>query len=136
MQNHGYYYQWIIFIVCKWYALLLNSLYKLVHVFIVLMFIIAPTITPDIQGQPTIPVTGSNYNLTCHVAQSLQSSKTYQLKKGRTILRNNTMAIFNFMSLRLSDAGCYTCMVTIESEYLSGSIIALSRTHNVNLTSE
>lgn len=100
---------------------------------------VAPTITTDIdiQGLPMIPVIGSNYSLSClvsRVAESLESHKTYQWKKGNTIiLTATTMEVFNFLPLTASHAGRYTCMVTVESAYLNGNIIALSPYHDLNL---
>lgn len=101
---------------------------------------IAPIITTDIQGLPQnlIPVVGSNYYLTClvsGVAESLESHKTYQWRIGNTILTATTED-FNFLPLTTSHAGRYTCMVTVESAYLNGNIIALSPDHDLNLRSE
>ena len=86
-----------------------------------------------------IPMIGLSYSLTClvsPVAESLQSYKTYEWKKGNTILTEHTMAILDLLPLRTSDAGSYSCMVTIQSAYLNGNIIALSQSHDVNLMSE
>ena len=85
------------------------------------------------------PMIGSDYSLTCVVSQvteSLELRTTYQWRKENAIIRRATMMITNFLPLRTSDAGRYTCMVTIDSAYLNGNIISQSQNYDLSLICE
>ena len=70
------------------------------------------------------------YSLTCTVtgAESLTDAMvTYQWLKNGAVISNQTMATLFFSPLAISDAGSYTCQVTVTSSLLSEPI-----TTNIN----
>ena len=75
----------------------------------------------------------SGYSLTCDVTgdENLSSTRTYQwtMDNGTTQTQVGTNSnSLSFSSLSLSDAGQYTCSVTVSSLYLDGNAIASSVT--------
>ena len=76
---------------------------------------------------------GQSYSRTCGVTgtENLDSSITYQWtnSNGDQI---GIDRVLSFSPLRLSDAGQYTCQVTVSSPYLNDDITMMD-THNVTL---
>ena len=70
-----------------------------------------PPINVQISGSRETPTSGENYALTCNV--SAISVSTYQWRKNDDILNDQTSQILSFSPLRLSDAGMYTCSITV-----------------------
>ena len=93
-------------------------------------FISAPTVSVQIGNIVSTPTAGENYLLTCSVsgAENLHPTITYRwIKNSSTRLQvaTNSSTLF-FTPLRLIDAASYICEVTINSNSLSGDIIAMS----------
>ena len=72
----------------------------------------------------------SGYSLTCDVTgdENLSSIRTYHWTRDNGAMsqvgtNSNTLS---FSSLSLSDAGRYTCNVTVSSPYLNNNVMALS----------
>ena len=84
-----------------------------------------PTITVTVTADVATPVAGSMYSLTCTLtgAERLTDSTTnYQWFKNGEVVSSQTMETLSFSSLSFSDAGGYTCQVTVMSNLLSGHI--------------
>ena len=79
------------------------------------------------------PVLGVMYTLTCNVTGAAVT--TYQWRKNGSILQGQTTEILSFSPLRLSDAGRYTCGITVmDSPILSsGTDIVLQSKYNIML---
>ena len=80
------------------------------------------------------------YSLTCDLtvtgAENLNSSITYQWTKNNgTQTLVGADRVLSFSSLRLSDAGQYTCQATVSSPYLNNDITIMD-THDVRLQSK
>ena len=60
-------------------------------------------------------IVGQNYTLTCRVHGTDSTVTAYQWMKNGTLLSNEMQATLSFSSIRLSDAGQYTCEVTVKS---------------------
>ena len=78
----------------------------------------APTTPPTITVTVVVsddgtPTAGQSYTLTCSV--SVASVTTYQWRKNVSVIQGETTEMLSFSSLRLSDAGQYTCEVTVNS---------------------
>ena len=96
---------------------------------------------PDISVQITTSgalLLGQNdYSLTCGVSgtEHLNPSITYQWTKNNGTLTQIQVAavarVLSFSSLRLSDAGRYTCRATVSSPYLNNNI---TRMHSCDIT--
>ena len=63
---------------------------------------------------PTSPVVGQSYTLTCRVYGTDSPITAYQWMKDGIQLANEMQATLSFSSIMLSDAGQYTCGVTVE----------------------
>ena len=82
---------------------------------------------------------GSMYSLTCNItgAERLTdagASVTYQwllIKNGAIVALDQTMATLSFSPLTFSDAGSYTCEVTVTSSLLSDLITTISASNSV-----
>ena len=70
------------------------------------------TVTVVVSGDGT-PTARQNYTLTCSV--SVASVTTYQWRKNGSVIQDETTESLSFSPLRLSDAGQYTCEVTVNS---------------------
>ena len=70
-----------------------------------------PPINVQISGSRETPTSGENYALTC-IVSGVSSVSTYQWRKNDDIL-DQTSQILSFSPLRLSDAGIYTCSITV-----------------------
>ena len=77
------------------------------------------------------PTVGQSYSLTCSVGGVTVSS--YQWRKDGAVLPGETTRVLSFSSLRLSDAGRYSCEIRITAD--SETFIAL-RNRTVIIQSE
>ena len=57
------------------------------------------------------PTVGQSYSLTCSVSGGIVSS--YQWRKDGTVVQGQTTEVLSFSTLRLSDAGRYSCEITV-----------------------
>ena len=73
------------------------------------------------------PTAGQNYTLTCSVSGA--SVTTYQWRKDGSVIQGETTEKLSFSPLRLSDAGQYTCEVTVNSMTLTDdeNVIIMSK---------
>ena len=83
-----------------------------------------------------------NYSLTCDVTVTGNPNSfiTYQWTKNNGIQTEDVQAgtdpkVLSFSSLRLSDAGRYTCQATVSSTYLNNDITMMG-TQDIRLQSE
>ena len=86
-------------------------------------FLPAPTVQITTSGTPAVGQSG--YSLTCSVpgAENLSPSITYQWTKNNGAQTQiGADRVLSFSSLRLSDAGWYTCQATVSSPYLNNDI--------------
>ena len=77
----------------------------------------------------------SGYSLTCNVTgdENLSSTRTYQWTRDNgtmTQVGTNSNSL-SFSSLGLSDAGRYTCSVTVSSPYLNSNVVVSSSNSEV-----
>ena len=89
----------------------------------------------------TTPTAGQNYEFTCSVsgAENLNPNTTYKWTKnnGTQTKFMSNLGNFSFTPLRLTDAANYVCEATIESDYLTNTIVTMStNSHNVRIESE
>ena len=87
----------------------------------------ASGITVQIRNNGAAPILEQSYFLNCEVTGTRDSISTYQWQKDDTVL-SETGPILSFSSLRLSDAGQYTCQVTVNGTVFNHS-------QNIRLTS-
>ena len=71
----------------------------------------APLISVHIIGSVATPTVGQSYTLTCSVSGA--SVTTYQWRKDGSAIQDTT-EMLSFSLLRASDAGQYTCRVTVD----------------------
>ena len=84
-----------------------------------------PIITIRVDGDRVPPIVGSVYSLTCAItgAERLTNSNvTYQWFRSGEVVPGQTMETLPFSSLSISDAGDYSCAITLSSYLLSGPI--------------
>jgi hypothetical protein len=70
-------------------------------------------------------VIGRSHTLICNVSgtDDLNPNITYMwIKNSSQFLANSSVGALSFQSLRLSDAGEYTCRITVRSPYLRDEI--------------
>ena len=87
------------------------------------------TVKVDDQSNTAAPMAGSSYSLNCTVtgAERLNGSTiTYQWFKDGEMVSGQAMKSYSFARLSFSDAGGYTCRVTLMSDLLSGSFTTTS----------
>ena len=93
----------------------------------IIFLIIAPQITATVNGSPVITSLGEQQTLTCSITGAERVSvhtKTFHWTKStgsRSQIQGNSSTL-TFSTLRVSDAGEYTCRAIIDSDILSGSI--------------
>ena len=75
--------------------------------------ILATSVTVQITGSVATPALGRNYSLTCEVSGTSDPVSSYQWRKGDTMF-SEAGPTLSFSSLSLSDAGQYTCQVTVD----------------------
>ena len=71
------------------------------------------TVTVQIRDNGVTPALGQSYSLTCEVSGASDPVSSYQWRKGDTMLSEAGQTL-SFSSLSLSDAGQYTCLVTVD----------------------
>ena len=71
-----------------------------------------PPINVQISGSRETPTSGENYALTCNVS-GVNDVTMYLWRKNDDILNDQASQILSFSPLRLSDAGMYTCSITV-----------------------
>ena len=64
---------------------------------------------------PISPTVGQSYTLTCRVHGTDSHVTAYKWMKDGNLLSNELQATLSFSSIMLSDAGQYTCEVTVEN---------------------
>ncbi len=106
-----------------------NNMHKLNPSLLILysLFNIAPTILVNIFDSGSTADLGKNFSLSCHIFghENLATpSIHYQWLKSGSVLHHNSSMILTFPYLTLSEAGLYTCMVTINSSYLLDQLVA------------
>ena len=87
----------------------------------------APSVTVWITGSVATPTLGQSYSLTCDVTGASGLVSAYQWRRDDTVL-SETGSILSFSPLGLSDAGQYTCQVTVDG-------MMFSHTKDIRLTS-
>ena len=102
-----------------------------------------PPISVEISGSEATPTAGQIYTLICIVsgAENLNPTTTYWWTKSNTNVTQTQVGTnsntLSFSSLRLSDAGKYTCAVAVTSDYLARNVILTSSySENVSIQSE
>ena len=70
------------------------------------------TVSIQISASPATPTTGQSYTLICNVSGA--SVTTYQWRKNGMVLPEMGPTL-SFSSFRLSNAGRYTCNITVDS---------------------
>ena len=97
-----------------------NYYYVKSVVIIFLILTIAPTVLVNVSDSGSTADVGGDLSLSCRIFghENLANlSVEYQwLKNGSTLYHNSSM--LTFAPLKLSEAGLYTCIVTISSSYL------------------
>ena len=99
--------------------------------------IAVPTLLVEIKSNGVV-LPGQDFSLNCMIsgAESLNPILTYQWIKnndtGRMQVGSN-MSILSFSSLRLSDAGQYSCQVTVSSQYLHDALNVTSALFDVSI---
>ena len=73
------------------------------------------------------PIPGQSYSLSCEVSGASAPVSAYQWRRDDTVL-SETGQTLSFSSLSLSDAGQYTCQVSVDG-------MILSHTEDIRLTS-
>ena len=96
-----------------------------------------PNIEVEITNSGGNLLLGEDYNLTCTIngADKLNPVLNYGWIQNGTILDNKTN-ILSFSSFRLSDAGNYSCTVTICSQYINESIMINSDNESLKVQSK
>ena len=86
----------------------------------------------QITGSVDTPVTaGKSYSLTCDLSGAdLPITVTaYLWRKDGIVLAGETAAVLSFSSFRLSDAGKYTCEITVENRKFSNTQVVFQGLH-------
>ena len=84
-----------------------------------------------------VSIGGQGFSLSCVVsgAENLSPTITYNWIKdnGTRILVDSHRSVLSFPSLRLSDAGQYSCQVIVDSPYLRDNLDVTSTTFAIHL---
>jgi hypothetical protein len=96
-----------------------------------------PNVVVEMKHHGIVSIGGHGFSLSCVVsgAENLNPTVTYNWIKnnGTRILVGSNRSILSFPSLRLSDAGQYSCQATIISPYLRDDLNVISTTFDVRL---
>lgn len=84
------------------------------------------SVSIQVSGNVATPMAGRDYVLMCNVSGI--SVNTYEWSKGSAMLSQNGSTL-SFYPLRLSDAGCYCCSITVNG-------LTYSDDQDVNITSK
>ena len=85
-----------------------------------------PLVSAQISGGGASTI-GLNHTLICNVSgtDNLNPNITYKwIKNSSQFLANSSVGALSFPSLQLSDAGEYTCWISVRSPYLRDEITA------------
>lgn len=101
------------------------------------VFAIVPTITVQITDGEVTPSIGHGYTLTCSIsgAENLNDTLPYYEWRSRGQLLSSNSSTLHFYSLKLSDAGRYTCQASVTSNYLHEPI-TMVESHNLVIKSK
>ena len=97
------------------------------------MFALVPSISVRIGDDGRPPIAGKKYSLACNVSgvDNLDPTVTYGWIKNNGTQTHYAVGIksnvLSFSSLRISDAGNYTCKVTVNSHLLHNAINETSK---------
>ena len=103
------------------------------------LHIAVPTLSVNITSKGNVISGGQAFSLKCMIsgAEALNSILTYQWTKsnstGRMQVVGSNTSTFSFSSLRLSDAGQYSCQVIVRSRYLRDALNVTSAPFDVHL---
>ena len=88
------------------------------------VFATVPTITVQITDGEITPSIGHEYSLLCSIsgAENLNATLVYYEWRSTDQLLSSNSSTLRFSSLKLSDAGRYTCQVSVTSNYLHEAI--------------
>ena len=93
---------------CVWFTIS-NSLFPIFF---------SAFVSVQITGSGATPSLGQSYSLTCSVSGA--SVTTYQWRKDGSVIQGETTDMLSFSPLGVSDAGQYTCEVTVDGVMYSG----------------
>ena len=94
-----------------------------------------PNITVIVNGIAT-PSAGETYSLNCGVSGADSFNVTYQWQKNSSNLSSETGSVLSFTTLRLSDAGRYSCLVRVSSTLFSQETVVSSNPFELTFQSE
>jgi hypothetical protein len=103
--------------------------------------IAVPTLLVKVTSKGNVIPGGQDFSLKCTISgeEALNSILTYQWTKnnstGQLQVGSNTSTL-SFPSLRLSDAGKYSCQVRVSSRYLRDALNVTSAPFDVHLKGE
>jgi hypothetical protein len=96
-----------------------------------------PNVVVEMKHHGIVSIGGHGFSLSCVVsgAENLNPAINYVWIKnnGTQILFRSNRSIMSFPFLRLSDAGQYSCQVTVNSPYLRDDLNVISTTFDVRL---
>ena len=95
-----------------------------------------PNITIEVSGSGATPTAGQNYTITCSIFGAEGFTPTYRWLKNGSSIASETDSTLYFPSLRLSNAGRYSCEVTVMSSLLSEDIVTSSNMFELTFKSE
>ena len=101
--------------------------------------IAVPTLSVNVTSKGSIITGGQAFSLKCTISgpEALNSILTYQWTKnnstGRMQVVGSNTSTLSFSSLRLSDAGQYSCQVIVTSQYLRDVFNVTSAPFDVHL---
>ena len=107
----------------------------------IILLIIAPQINVTVNGSSVITSLGEPQILTCSITGAERLSvhtTTFHWTKynGSTLQIQKNTSTLTFSSLRVSDAGQYTCSATIDSNILSESIRSTDSAYTISIHSK
>ena len=102
----------VLTLVCL-YKLCMIYCYKSYSLFL-FSFHLCPNHCPGV-----VPTFGHSHTLTCNVSGA--GVTTHQWRKDGSVIQGETIEMLSFSSLRLSDAGQYTCEVIVEGNRFSNT---------------
>ena len=95
-----------------------------------------PNVTVEVSGSGATLIAGQNYSLTCSVFIAEGFTSTYRWLKSGSPIASETDPTLYVPSLRLSNAGRYSCEATVMSSLLSEDIVTSSNMFELTFKSE